>query len=231
MPDDPSTPAPAPGDDSTPPRNGRNKLIDAYLTDAKKFLKIASEDAEIRPLLETHGYDDAEFVEGTRLLNVAIVANEETVVGRSRQKLTGQALIDALKAARDDYAQFREIARACFPADAARIGLSLKGDVPADNGVFITLATSSYTAAGKDPYKAKLTKRGYPAARLATLLVNLDALTGTDSEQDQAEGESIDDTSDRNDAYKEFKAFMKELRGVARGALRGKHGLLAKLGL
>ncbi len=35
------------------------------------------------------------------------------------------------------------------------------------------------TAAGKNPYKTKLTKRGYPDTRLATLLAQLADLTGT----------------------------------------------------
>ncbi len=45
MPD--STPAPAPGSSAPSPKRPRgihDKIIGAYLTDAKKFLKVASED-------------------------------------------------------------------------------------------------------------------------------------------------------------------------------------------
>ena len=66
-----------------------------------------------------------------------------------------------------------------------------------------------------------------PADRLATLLENLDNLTGTGGEQDQALGDAIDDTRERDTAYEALKDFMQELKGPA----RGKHGLLAKLEL
>lgn len=213
------------------PRNAQDKMIEAYITDSKKFLKVAAEDSDIRPILEAHGYDDAEFATGNALAKAAGNAFEDRATGMGNQKLTGNALAAAIKAARDDYSSFRKIARAAFPADADRTGLSLRGDVPDDTGRFITLAETSYGAAGKDPYKTKLTKRGYPATRLATLLENLDDLTGTGGEQDQSLGDAIEETSGRDIAYEALKEFMKELKGTARGALRGKNGLLAKLEL
>ena len=212
-------------------RGAQDKIIEAYIADSKKFLKVAAEDTGIRPILEAHGYDDAEFTTAAALAKAANDAFEGRATGMGNQKLTGAALAAAIKTARHDYAAFREIARAAFTADADRTGLSLKGDVPDDTGRFITLAGTSYGAAGKDPYKTKLTKRGYPAARLDTLLGNLDDLTGTGGEQDQALGDAIDDTSVRDAAYEALKDFMQELKGTARGALRGQHGLLAKLEL
>ena len=47
----------------------------------------------------------------------------------------------------------------------------------------------------------------------------------------QAKGEAIGATEARDKAYAKLRAFMRELKGVARGALRGKRGLLAKLEL
>ena len=41
----------------------------------------------------------------------------------------------------------------------------------------------------------------------------------------------LDDTDARDTAYNALKSYMKELQGTARGARRGKNGLLAKLGL
>jgi hypothetical protein len=121
--------------------------------------------------------------------------------------------------------------RAAFPATADRTGLSVRGDVPDDIERFTTLAEASYTAAGQDPFKIKLTKRGYPATRLTTLRAALDDLTATGGDQDESVGDAIDDTDARDKAYQALKTFMKELKGTARGALRGKNGLLAKLGL
>ena len=213
------------------PRSAQDKIIAAYIADAKKFLKVAAEDSEIRPILEAHGYDDAEFTTASTLATADAAAFEGRASGMGAQKLTGAALIAAIKTAREDYASFREIARAAFPAEADRLGLSLKGEVPDDTGRFITTAETSYGAASKAPFSTKLTKRGYPAARLATLGQNLDDLTGTGGEQDQALGDAIDDTAERDAAYDALKTFMKELKGTARGALRAKPGLLAKLEL
>ena len=215
--------------DSKSKRSAQDKIISAYIADAKKFLKVASEDSEIRPILEAHGYDDEEFTAGNTLAISAAAAFEGRASGMGHQKLTGDALIAAIKTARNDYAAFREIARAAFPSEADRVSLSLKGEVPDDTGRFITIAAASYTAAGKEPHTTKLTKRGYPATRLATLLENLDDLTGTGGTQDEAVGGAIDDTATRDTAYKALKTYMKELKGTARGALRAKPGLLAKL--
>jgi hypothetical protein len=41
----------------------------------------------------------------------------------------------------------------------------------------------------------------------------------------------MDSTEERNKAYVALRAYMKELKGIARGALRDKPGLLAKLEL
>lgn len=231
MPENPSTPTPGATPEPKRPRSAQDKIIEAYIADSKQFLIVASGDAEIRPILEAHGYDAAEFAEGTQLAEAASAAFAGRATGMGRQKLSGTALAEAIKTARHDYAAFREIARAAFPADADRTGLSLRGDVPDDTGRFITLADASYTAAGQDPYKTKLTKRGYPATRLTTLLGELDDLTSTGGEQDEALGDAIEDTTARDTAYNALKAYMKELKGTARGALRGKNGLLAKLGL
>ena len=232
MPD--TTPAPVPGSDQSTvkrPRSAQDKIIEAYITDAKKFLNVAAEDSEVRPILEAHGYDAAEFATGTTLAATASAAFQGRASGMGQQKLSGNALSAAIRIAREDYAAFREISRAAFPAEADRLALTLKGDVPDDTGRFITAADTSYAAASGEPYAAKLTKRGYPVTRLATLRENLDDLTGTGGEQDAALGDAIEDTAERDAAYHALKAFMKELKGTARGALRGKPGLLAKLEL
>ncbi|GAA5483325.1 hypothetical protein [Haloferula sargassicola] len=212
-------------------RSAQDKMIEAYIADAKKFLKVATEDEEIRPILEAHGYDQAEFDEGLALADAADSAYQGRAAGMGKQKLTGEALLAAIQKAREDYAAFREIARAAFPDEADRITLGLKGEVPDDTERFITVAEASYAAARKDPQATKMSKRGYPATRLATLQQDLDDLTAESGEQDQAQGEAIDDTAIRNAAYKALKTYMKELKGIARGALRKKPGLQAKLGL
>ena len=95
----------------------------------------------------------------------------------------------------------------------------------------ITLALASYGAAGKAPQSAKLIKRGYPATVLDPLIASLNTLTATAADQDEAQGGAVGNTEARDAAYDALRGFMKELKGVAKGALRGKHALLSKLGL
>lgn len=132
---------------------------------------------------------------------------------------------------RDDYAAFREVARAAFPKQADRIGLGLTGNVPHDLQKFITLAHASYTNAAKAEWTEKMTKRGYPPARLTTLNDAVTDLTGTDSQKAIAAGEAEQSTEARDAAYNDLKEYMKEIMGVARGVFRGNSGALTKLKL
>lgn len=232
MPNDPALP-PAPSAPAAPKatREQQDKRIKAYVSAAGRLLTTAANDAEIRPVLEAHGYDAAEFAEGFRLQNLAAAAFgvRQEGIGEAEGAVDELHLADT--AARDAYAAFREVARAAHPRQSDRDGLGLTGDVPHDLQRFITAAHASYVNAGKDPWKAKMTKRGYPAARLTTLLAAVDALTGSGSDRDQAIGDAEEDTAARDLAYTDLKEFMKELTGTARGALRGNRGALSKLKL
>ena len=134
-------------------------------------------------MLEAYGYDATEFTEGFRLQGLAAAAFgvRQEGIGEAEGAVDDLHLSDA--AARNAYAAFREVARAIFPKPGDRDSLGLTGDVPHDLQRFITAAHTSYTNAGKDPWKAKMTKRGYPAARLTTLLAAVDALTGGGSDR------------------------------------------------
>jgi hypothetical protein len=228
---DPTSPSTPPANAPKVHRNVQNKIITSYVTHAERFLTTASTDSEIQPILAEHGYDAAEFAQGMALVEAASGG-----VAKRQEKLGGKKdAVDELhlsaQGARDAYTAFREIARAAFPTQADRIALGLTGDVPEDFQRFVTAAHTSYTNAGKPAYTAKMSKRNYAPARLTTLLENLDGFTEDKSKKDEAAGEAIDSTGERNTAYVALRAYMKELKGVARGALRGKHGLRAKLEL
>lgn len=150
---DPTTPNPT-GTAPAVRRATQNKLIANYVVAAQTFLRTASTDAEIRPILEQHGYDGAEFAAGAGL-----DLRQEKLGGRENAQ---DELNLSADAARDTYAAFRAIARAAFPSQDDRVGLALTGDVPEDFQRFVTLAPTSYTNAGKAPYTAKITTRGYP---------------------------------------------------------------------
>jgi len=228
-----TTPTPNPADDNQPASNysEQDKLIVAYVADAEKFIETASTDEEISAILAEHGYDAEEFAEGTALAEAASEAIAGRASGMGKQSDATKALNVSIKAARADSVKFRIIARACFTGDAERTALSLKGDLPDDTGRFITTARTGYTVGKQEPYATKLAKRGYKAEKLDALLAALNALTKTGSTQDKAQGDAVDNTVARDTAYDALRAWMKELKGVCRGALRGKAGLKAKLEL
>lgn len=230
MPDTIPTTTPKPA----APRASRalqDQVIQNYLIEARSFLQTASTDPEIRPVLETHGYDDAEFALGFALAKTALDAFGTRQTGAGAQDQASGDLQTAIAAAREDYAAFREIARGVFPRQEDRVTLALTGTVPHDFQKFVTLAHTSYANAGHAPHAARLAKRGYPAARLSTLLASLEALVTTGSGQDEAQGDAIGSTAARDQAYEKLKEYMKELKAVARGALRGKAGAMNKLKL
>lgn len=227
---DPASPAPAP----TAPKLTRsvsNQSIANYINDAETFLLTVKNDPEINPVMASHGYDAAELTTGDNLLKAAADAFGVRLTGVAGKNDKQGVLNTAEATAREDYAAFREIARAAFPDQQDRVGLGLTGNVPQDLQKFITLAHTSYTNAGKAPWATKMTKRNYAAARLATLNAALDALTGTESDKAIAAGEAQETTTARDTAYNGLKEYMKEIRGVARGAFRGNPGALTKLKL
>lgn len=224
---DPASPSPTPK--LKPGKQSR--IIQAYIGDSEIFLHTAATDSLIRPLLEARGYDMEAFAEGLALTAAAHATFEDRAEAMGQQHAGTAALRQSNQEARHEYARFRAIARASFPDRADRLALSLTGDVPEDTGRFITLATASYTAGKTLPQAAKLAKRGYPAAVLDTHLAALRSLATTASGQDEGMGDAIEDTSHRDAAYDALRAWMKELKGVAKGALRHRPDLLAKLGL
>lgn len=228
----PNTTDPAPAD-ASPPRtlSPQDKAMLAYITDSAVFIGVAGTDSEIRPLLESRGYDAADFALGNTLVAAARKAVQTRADSMGEQSEATVLQLSADEQARDDYAQFRKIARASFTGQADRLALGLNGNVPKDLAQFITVAHASDTAAGLPPQADKATKRGYSPAVLAPLIAALDAFTVTAADQDEAQGDAIGDTAKRDAAYAALREFMKELKGVAKGTLRGQPGLLAKLKL
>jgi hypothetical protein len=225
---DPATSAPT----ATPrKRSPQNRAIAAYIADSDRILSSAKSDPEIQPLLEARGYDTAEFALGEGLITAAETAYADRAGGVGTRSEATETLRASIGTARNDYAAFRIIGRANFPDRPEREALGLTGEMPDDTGRFITIARASYHAGKNADFTAKLTKRGYAPAILDALLAGLDTLTGTDAEQDEATGDAIGDTAARDAAYESLKTYMKEFKGTAKGALRGRPDLLAKLGL
>jgi len=228
---DPASPKAAP----TAPkvkRSIQNQAIQNYIGDAETFLITVANDAEINPVMDTHGYDAPELASGNILLGTAATAFGVRLTGIAGKTSMHEELKTSDELAREDYAAaFRTIARAAFPAQADRVALGLTGNVPHDLQKFVTFAHSSYTNAAKATWTKKMPKRNYAPARLTTLNTALDSLSGTESGKAIAAGAAEQSTAARDAAHAALKDFIKEAQGVARGAFRGNSGALTKLKL
>lgn len=227
---DPASPEAAP----TAPkvkRSIQSQAIQNYITDAQTFILTITNDPDVHPVMDAHGYNAAELTNGNNLLKAAADAFGVRLTGIANKTEAQGGLTTAITQARDEYAAFRLIARAAFPKQSDRVALGLTGNVPHDLQKFVTLAHTSYTNAAMAPWTTKMTMRNYAPARLTALSAALDALAGTDSETAIAAGEAEKDTKVRDGAYAALKEWIKEAHGVARGAFRGNAAALTKLKL
>ncbi|MEO7934144.1 MAG: hypothetical protein ABIT76_13405 [Chthoniobacterales bacterium] len=235
-------PTPTPDDNNNKPKRKRsvqNQAIGAYITDSLATLNTALQNPEIAAKLIDPGYTAAAIQEGIVLQAAAREAFNKQLPGigadRSHTSLRKQAIADA----REDYTDFRGIARAAFPGQGDRVALGVTGDMPDDFGKFVAAAGASYAAGKKAPHTAKLTLRGYTPARLDTLIVALGKLTEPDLGEEEPDpapepDEPEDDLSDLQavtTTYNALKEWMKEFKGIARVTLRKRPDLLREMGL
>lgn len=214
-------------DSSTPAkpvikRSLNNTAQAKYITDSSETLAVALDSAntDIGPILSGAGYDSAALAVGKALATEALrkFGLRQTSLGT---RTAAQDLLDAdRQTAHDDFVAYKTIARASFKSQGDRIALSLTGDVPDDFELFITTAHTAYIAGTEAPYTAKLTLRGYSAARLTALAAGVNSLANTDADVTSEEGDAIFTTAERNEAYRLLQVWMSEFRGVALGLFR-----------
>ena len=228
---------------STPKLSGtvEDHAIEQYIMDSGRFLEETRVSPDICEVLDRYGFDDEELSIGMALQHAAMKAYCANHADQPPDRgAADQELKAKIAEARDDFDGFRLVARAVFPALSDRVNLRVMGDVPDDLQRFINMAHTAYTTAAEEPFAEKLSKRGYPADRLKSLHEFLDALAWLDAAHEAA-SEAAEDGADeppaahgkeeRDAAYNELKAFMKEIKGVTRAAFRKDPEMLAKLGL
>ena len=216
-------------------RTVEDQAIEKYIRDAGGFLEEARLSPGIAEALASAGYDGEELTWGLELQerawNAFCALHGESKTGRQG----GEADLHAkVEDARDEWMAFRLIARAAFTSLDARLELRVMGDVPEDLQRFVNTAHAGYAAACEDPYTEKLSKRGYPPAKLKNLSGALDHLAALDGEFDAADEVAEHgpaDAGERNAAYVALKEYMKEIRGVSRAVFRKQPEALAKLAL
>jgi hypothetical protein len=94
--------------------------------------------------IATYGFNAAELAVGKVLAD----ALQPAITGLAGSMGDADRFTDeqerALKAARNTYAQFRQIARAAFPSRSDRTTLGLTGNVPEGSSSFLTATPASY---------------------------------------------------------------------------------------
>ena len=228
---------------TTPKLSGavEDHAIEQYIIDSGRFLEEARVSTDISEKLFDYGFDDEELSIGMALQHAAMKAycanHADCPPDRSA---ADEQLKSKIAEAREDFDEFRLVARAVFPALSDRVDLRVMGDVPDDLQRFVNMAHTAYTTAAEPPYSEKISKRGYPADKLKALHEFLDALAWLDAAHEAASeaadaGEPVatptDGKENRDAAYNELKTFMKEIKGVARAAFRKDTDALVKLGL
>jgi hypothetical protein len=148
------------------------------------------------------------------------------------QKQAAADLAEADQAARGAYAAFRTTGRSLFIAAADRTALGLAGQVPDDTEKFVTAARAGYSAALETPaYLNELAQYGSPQATLQAGLVLLDALDATRAAHERAKAAAIRAPQQRDAAAANLDAWLRQFRGIAKVATRGRPDLARKLDL
>jgi hypothetical protein len=210
----------------------QDQRIANAINEAATMLAAAAEDAEVQELLAPRGYDTATITDAiTTLQEPAQAAFNARQVAIGALTSASAALTTAATQERQDFTDYREIARSAFPAQADKQVLGLVGKAPEDLEKFLTLAQASYAAGKKAPYTAKLTVRGYSPTAIDAELAGLKGVTNLAKARAIAAGAAQKATETRDKAAKALAAWMVEFRKVAKRTLRGHPDLLAKLGM
>lgn len=211
-------------------KSDQDQAIADFNTASAQYLDTIAGDAEISAALEGRGYGAARLAEGHTLQTAlqTAITRRQAMIGT--QGTAGSGLIDAADEAHQAFADYRETVKsiAAFTADD-RTTLGAGGTVFRDKQKFITQATAAYDNAALPAYAATLAEFGYPAAALAAARATLDAYSKADTDQNAVGGDATKATADRNAAYQALKAYMKQIKGIAKVALRKRPDLLKKL--
>jgi hypothetical protein len=205
------------------------KIADQITADGQ-YLETVKTDPEILATLTARGYTPAKLTDGFNLQRDAQAAFTRRQVAMAAQSHATAGLSGNTATAREMYVDFRETVRAITDFTASdRAALKVTGVVSPDKQKMITAARASYQAAQAKPYAAILATYGYPATVITTALAALDAYATADTDQNSAIGSATKATADRNAAVKALDVYMKQLRGIAKVALRKRPDLLKKL--
>ena len=194
--------------------------------------------ADILAALVDYGYTQADLsTTGVGLISAAEEALTTQGTTRGTKAVRSITDADSEQEARQAISDYVKLCRAIFSGDPIAIsalGLSSPGrTLPEGRVAFVAAARSLLAAADVAPetVQAKLTLRSYGPAKRAELAALIEALTHSEVQQRLAQANAQQATPDAEAALKALDAYVRELRTVAKIALKGRPQLLEAMGI
>lgn len=212
------------------PRALQSRAMAEHIVRVREHIMHAQNDAELSALLLARGLDSAQLAQGLELQSAAATAYDARQQLMGAQQAAYLALAEATRQARQDFYEFRALARLALKDSAARTALGLAGSQPDDMEQFMAQARATYTAVLETPtYLDALTDYAFPQTRLETLLDELDALYGLIASANQAKSQALRATQTRNTAVAALDEWYLRFKAIVRYATRARPELRARV--
>lgn len=203
------------------PLSAQDRATAAALVSAAQLVNRVIGDTDLASLLESQGYDTAELQAG-----VTLHAAAEEVFGTCQQALgeldRAQVEFDAAwENAREDYLEFRWLARREFADDYTQQVLQVLGTVSDDLHEFIAQAAISYRAAQLLDATQPLLAHGFGADRIHSSLAQLRRLARLELELHAGRSRAERHRDERDLAIAMLNLWMRDFERAARCAIEG----------
>lgn len=171
-------------------------------------------------LLEANGVT-AEYIATIR---AQIASLQEAILAR-REAMANVAVhhgrvAAAIAHARSDYTALREVARTLVQSPEGRIALGLNGRIPNKTESFYLLACETLTMARKEPYASLLASATLGSERLAASVEAMNAVEAVWLARQNAQEQAVQTTRVRDEAARELRRMVQQLKAEARLVLR-----------
>lgn len=207
----------------TPPRplSLQDQETAAALAAAAQLVNHAAADESLATLLEGQGYNAEELQAG-----VTLHAAAEEVFAMCQQALgdldRAQAAYDeAWVQAREDYVEFRWIARREYPDASTQEALQVTGVISDEVHEFIAQAAASYRAAQQLKSAAALAAQGFGPERIRSSLAELRLVAQLELALQARQSGARRQTEERDLAIAMLNLWMRDFERAARIVLRG----------
>lgn len=198
---------------------------------AQATLAAVRQDAALTALLASHGYTAEILDAGAALAMTAETAFRERQYALAARLTAMQEFVARNETAREQYAEFRLLARGVFNTPAARTEMGLHGSVPADFQLFTARVRLGYATALATPaYRDALATHGMTAEMLQSNLAQMDALVAAANAAAAARADAARTTRARDTATRELNRWMSRFRLVMRYATRHQPEMVARIG-